>query len=252
VSVTIIPVISLIDSIGTGAFQGYQIFNFDKKGNLFIADIYNNSWHYFAYNSALVAKSSISNLGLKYPYAIDFDSLGNLFTISQDGVFKVDSVGVQIDTLSGFANNENKDLLFYENFVWITSGIIAKISTDGKTIDSTSMISADGLTFNNDTLLVGGNGSVIRLYDKNLNNVGNWQLDFHSSEIAWSLTKDEKGNIYIAGYHSNPDIYEILIYDSSRKYQGKISLDYLVKYFKVRDNKLYTSANGIIKVYQIR
>jgi hypothetical protein len=252
VSVIIAPAIRLVDSIGVGSFQGYQVFNFDKKGNLFIADVFSNSWKYYAFGSALTAINFVSSIGLKYPAAFDFDSSGNLFTINQDGIFKIDSSGNRIDTISRVANNENKSLLIDKGSIWVTSGYIAKISIDGKTVDTTGMVGADGLVFNKDTLLIGGNGSIIRLFSQSLIQLQSWQLDFHADEIAWSLTKDEQENVYISGYHSNPDSYTILIYDSNRKYKGKIKLGYLAKNIKVRNGKLYASTGGLIKIYQIK
>ena len=254
VAINFLSAYVLVDSVGTGLFQGYQVLKISQSGQIYVADIEGSSWKMYVFDSTLSLIRTIDSPTVRYPGSFDLDSAGNIFLINLDGVFKLDSACIILDTISTWNNAENKTLRLYNGSVFIASGEVRKYTTDGTLFDSTSLIGADGLTILRDTVFVGGLNAQLRLLDTSLVALGSWQVAFKENEIAWGLAKDEQNNIFILGYNSNPDVFTILFYDSNRNYKGKMSIESLSR-IEVRNDKLFLSSltsTGQIKVYQLR
>jgi len=254
VTIKTVPFFALVDSIGLGLFQGYQVLKIAPSGKIFVADILSSSWKIYVFDSSLTLVRTIDTLSVRYPANFDVDSAGNIYLINQDGIFKFDTIGALLDTITTWHNAENKTLRLYKGSLYVASGQIRRYALDGVLLDSTGMIGADGLVVLRDTIFIGGSGSELRMLDTNLTTIGNWQMAFEENEIAWGLAKDEQNNLFILGYHSNPNIFTALFYDSNRNYIGKMSIESLSKHIDVRNGKLFLSSltsTGQIKVYQL-
>jgi len=250
VSVKVVSGYQVIDTLPNGLIA-------ESKGNVYVAQIVNNTnVSIRSYDSQLNIQNSVSvNVPLNQPQGFGLDSVGNFYFVDQRGIFKYSPSGVLLDTLDLWTNNENKTLIVYDSLVILASGVIREYSLKGDLLASSDEIpnfSADGIVVHKNQIFVGGNTNEIRTYSLGLQFVESWKLNFTQSEIAWGLTEDEQGNIYVLGYHSNPNFYTMLIYDSSKKYVGKITMDELAKHFAVSNGTIFLSRSNDLLVLKPR
>lgn len=192
---------------------------------------------------------------LNQPQVFDVDAEGNFYFLDNFGIFKFGPTGNLLDTLDIWSNNENKTLVAYDSVILLAAGVVREYSTNGDSlagIDEMPDFKADGLAVQKGQVLVGGRANEVRVYDFNLWFVGNWSLDFIHGETVWGLASDELGNVYVLGYHGNPDFYTLLIYNQARVYVGKYDLGASSKYFVVADGKIYLNQGDSLLVLGAR
>ncbi|MBN2036584.1 MAG: hypothetical protein JW768_07555 [Chitinispirillaceae bacterium] len=250
ISVRVVSAFELTDTLGAGTFQGYQRIAIAPAGRLYVADIVDPGWSLYVYGADLALQKSIDSIAAKYPYDLDVDSTGNIYLMNQDGIVLLDSTGLPIDTLTDFANNENKQFVLSDSAIFFTSGIVGKYDLATETIETTAMISADGLVVLRDTLYVGGQTNMLRTFDKGLNPGREWTLTFVNDELPRLLHTDELGRLYVFGYHFNPNAFTTLIYSPDLELLSELTLPSNANGLEVTGNRLFIATTAGILVYE--
>jgi outer membrane protein assembly factor BamB len=229
----------VVDTLPKGLLSEYG-------GKAYVADISSDiATVVKAYDSTLQVLSNVTlSSPLNQPQAFDVDAQRNSYFLDRTGLFIFDSTGAMLDTLDLWSSNDNKTLIAHDSLIILVAGVIRTYSKAGElvdTLDERPDFRADGATVHNGLLLVGGRENEVRVYDLSLSLVESWSLDFRNGENVWSLATDQSGNIYVIGYHSNPDHCTLLIYDSARVLSARIDLGDIAKHFVVVDGRILLS-----------
>ena len=248
--VAIVSAYQIIDTLSKGLLA-------ENNGIVFVAQISNGvNLNVHSYNNQLQLQGTVQlNPVLDKPQGFDLDSSGNFYFMDIHGIYKFNPSGVLMDTIDLWSNNENKTLVIYDTIAFLASGVIRKYSLRGgllAAIDESPDFRADGLIVHQKHVFCGGNRNKVRIYDLDLQFIEEWALNFTHNEIVWSLGEDEKGNIYVLGYNSNPDFCTMMIYDSARNYVGKMDISTNAKFFVVHNGTIFLNQGNDLLVLKLR
>ncbi|OGS36558.1 MAG: hypothetical protein A2293_10655 [Elusimicrobia bacterium RIFOXYB2_FULL_49_7] len=247
--------------------SGYQVIDTlpkgllaEKGGIVFVAQIATvatgSKVTVQSYDSQFQVQSSIQlDSVLDQPQGFDMDSAGNLYVIDLHGIYKFSPTGILLDTIDIWSNNENKTLVVYDTLVLLASGVIREYSLGGDSLAAINQMPdfrADGLVVHKGRIFAGGNRNEIRIYDLNLQFIESWILNFTHDETVWGLATDELDNIYVLGYHSNPNFCTMLIYNSAQTYIGKIDIGANAKYFVASNGNIFLNQDNNLLVLRLR
>jgi hypothetical protein len=257
--VTVIAAFELIDTIGVDILQGYQRIKVGSNGIVYIVDIVDSNWNLHLFDSSYALLNTLNNTALKPPLSFDLDSLGNIYIINQNGIFKLDSSANLLDTFLTLSNAENKNITIGNGCLYIANDVLRKYSLKGDSLgfsDEVPQFRADGeILVHNNRLYATGIDNKVRIYDLSLNFVGEFALNFGQTVETRLITKDIQNNIFVSGYHFNPTLFSLLYLDSNLQYKGKLNLGnsgqtpYDIEF---QNSNLLIGQDGFVKVYMRR